>query len=241
MDKQELKDLTVSVYERLKKVIEAGDKEKAVAMVKEMEKNKRDFDDSYREWIDLMLTYIADKLGEEAVYEIHRLNGERALWPRMGWIYGPMSIEDKVRRRAYTWTDWHMDNITEIVEDDEKFAFKMKVCLSGGRIRNWPVHGVTKKAHDWCWGQKGVSYYCAHCATVLELMGIEREGYPAWIAEMQPDGGCIQYIYKDPSKIPDKYYERLGLKKGEIKKKPAPAKKKPAGAKHKPVVTKGKK
>ena len=179
MEKQELKDLTVSVYERLKKVIQAGDKQQAIAMVVEMEKNKRDFDDSYRQWIDLMLTYVADKLGEDAVYEVHRLNGERALWPRMGWIYSDMSIEDKVRRRAYTWTDWHMDNLTEITEDDEKFAFKMKVCLSGGRIRNWPVHGETREAHDWSFGQKGISLYCAHCATVLEKMGIEKMGYPA--------------------------------------------------------------
>ncbi|HJX12391.1 MAG TPA: hypothetical protein VJ377_02565 [Dehalococcoidales bacterium] len=213
MDKKELKELTVSVYDRLNQAIMDGDNEKAIAMIKEMERNKRDFDDSYREWVDLMLTYIADKLGEDAVYEVHRMNGERSLWPRLGWIFGPMSIEDKVRKRAYTWTNWHMANIDEIVEDDEKFAFKLKTCHSGGRIRKWPNHGKTKETHPWSWGQKGVCYYCAHCAVVLETMGIEKAGYPAWIAEQQPDGGCIQYLYKDPEKIPEKYYKRLGLEK----------------------------
>ncbi|OGO45030.1 MAG: hypothetical protein A2Z05_08375 [Chloroflexi bacterium RBG_16_60_22] len=182
MDKKELKELTVSVYDRLNQAIMDGDNEKAIAMIKEMERNKRDFDDSYREWVDLMLTYIADKLGEDAVYEVHRMNGERSLWPRLGWIFGPMSIEDKVRKRAYTWTNWHMANIDEIIEDDEKFAFKLKTCHSGGRIRKWPNHGRTKEAHPWAWGQKGVCYYCSHCSVVLETMGIEKAGYPAWIA-----------------------------------------------------------
>jgi hypothetical protein len=62
---------------------------------------------------------------------------------------------------------------------------------------------------------------------------------------MQPGGGCIQYIYKDPSKIPAKYYERAGLKKGAIKKKlaapVASAKKKPAAVKAKPASVKKKK
>lgn len=220
MDKKEMDALKVSIYDLLINAIKAGDKEKALVMVDDLEHSKRDFDDSYRQWIDMMMTYIADNLGEEALYEIHRLNGERSLWPRMGWIFDPKTtIEDKVRRRAYTWTNWHMANIDEIVEDDEKFAFKLKTCHSGGRIRKWPEHGKTKEAHNWSWGQKGLCYYCAHCATVLELMGIEKTGYPAWIAVQQPDGGCIQYIYKDPAKVPEKYYERLGLKKDAARAK----------------------
>ena len=85
MDKRELKELTVSIYDKLIQAIKEGDKEKAGALVDEIKRNKYDFDNSYREWIDMMLTYVADKLGEEALYEVHRMNAERALWPRFGW------------------------------------------------------------------------------------------------------------------------------------------------------------
>jgi hypothetical protein len=48
---------------------------------------------------------------------------------------------------------------------------------------------------------------------VLEMMAIEKLGHPAWVSEPQPDGKCIQILYKDPSKTPEKYYKRLGMEK----------------------------
>ncbi len=219
MDKKELKELTVTIFDRLRQAIESGDKKKALELVEEIDRNKHDFNESYRVWIDLMLTYIADKLGEEAVYEIHRINGERALWPRFGYILDPkVSPEEKIRKRSYTWTHWHMTPIVDIIEDEEKFTFKLK-CDSGGSINQWPKHGQTKEAHPWSYGKKGMSYYCAHCPVVLEIMAIEKAGYPAWVSEPGPNGTCIQYLYKDQTKVPEKYYERLGLKKGQKARK----------------------
>ncbi|HJX13112.1 MAG TPA: hypothetical protein VJ377_06235 [Dehalococcoidales bacterium] len=216
MDKQELKRLTVSVFEKLRENIKNGDKEKALELVDEIDRTKHDFDESYRQWLDLMLTYIADNLGEEALYEIHRENGERALWPRLGWIFDPISIEEKVRKRAATWTHFHMTNLDAIEEDDEKFTFRIQ-CDSGGSIRMWPKYGKTREAHPWSHGEEGFSYYCAHCPIVLEMMAIDKKGYPAWVSEPQPGGKCIQYLYKDPRKVPDKYYKRLGKEKKKAK------------------------
>jgi hypothetical protein len=213
MDKKELKALTVSIIEKLRQAIKDGDKEKALELTDQIDRNKHDFDESYRVWIDLMLTYIADKLGEDALYEIHRINADRALWPRFDWVFDPsVSTEEKIRRRARTWTDWHMINIDSIEEDDEKFTIKLK-CDSGGSIRMWKDYGKTKKAHPWSWGQKGLSYYCAHCPVVHEIMAIEKGGRPTWLCEPQPEGGCIQTWYKDPARIPEKVYERIGMKK----------------------------
>jgi hypothetical protein len=81
-------------------------------------------------------------------------------------------------------------------------------------------HGQTKKGHSWSWGEKGVSYYCAHCATVLEIMAIEKAGYPAWLCNPQPDGHCIHYLYKDPWSVPEEYYERVGMKKAKRSAQP---------------------
>ena len=212
MDKKELKELTFSIFERLREAISQGDKAQALALVDEIARNKHDFDESYRMWIDLMLTHIADHEGEEALYQIHRANGEIALWPRLGWILGPISAEEKLRRRAHAWTHWHMTHLDSIEEDAEKFTIKVK-CDSGGSVNLWPRHGKTKKGHPWSWNQKGLSYYCAHCPAILEIMAIEKAGFPAWLCNPQPDGSCIQYLYKDPWAVPEKNYERVGMKK----------------------------
>ena len=212
MDKQELKDLTVSIFDKLRQNIKDGDKEKALKLVDEIDRQKHAFDESYREWIDLMLTYIGDNVGEDAVYEIHRKNGENTLLPMLGWIFDPTSIEEKIRRRAATWTHFHMTTLDAIEEDDEKFTFKIQ-CDSGGSIRQWPKYGKTKEGHPWSYGEKEFSYYCAHCPIVLEMMAIEKYGYPAWVSDPQPGGKCFQYLYKNPEAVPEKYYKRLGMKK----------------------------
>src|SRR3972149_10933273 len=98
MDKEQLQALTVSVIEKLKQNIREGNQEEALKLVDEIDRVKHDFDESYRQWIDLMLTYIADKLGEEALYEIHRENGERALWPRFDWLFQDLPPDEKVRK-----------------------------------------------------------------------------------------------------------------------------------------------
>jgi hypothetical protein len=212
MKKKELKELSASIIERLQQAIKKGDKKQALALVEEINRNKHDFDESYRVWIDLMMRHIAEKEGEEALYEIHRTNADLALWPRMDWVFSPLSLEDKVRRRAYTWTHWHMTHIDKIEEDEEKFTFTLK-CDSGGSVNRWPEHGQTREGHPWSWGQKGVSYYCAHCPIVWEIMAIEKGGRPVWQCNPQPDGSCIQYLYKEWEKIPEKVYRRVGKKK----------------------------
>jgi hypothetical protein len=225
MDKKELKEISLSVIERTKQAIRDGDKAKALKLVDEIEASKHSFDASYQGWIDMMLTYIADKLGENALEEIHRQNGDTGLWPRLGWALQPISADEIVRKRAFTWTDWHMTDIN-ISEDPEKFTIDLK-CDSGGRIRGWPEYGKTKEARAWAWGEKGMSYYCAHCDVVLEQQAIEKCGHAVWLCNPKPEGRCTQYIYKDPWAIPEKYYERVGKKKvvpEEIKAKQATSK-----------------
>jgi hypothetical protein len=213
MEKQELKDLTISVYDRLIRAIEQDDRVKAKELIDEIERNKYDFDNAYRQMLDIMLTYIADKLGEDALYEIHRLNGERSIWPRFGWAFDETTgVEDKVRRRAHAWTDWHCINIDEITEDDEKFSIKYK-CPSGGTVRMWQEHGKTKEGHPWSWGEKGFSYYCLHCPVIFDIMSIERHGHQPWITIQHPEGHCELQLYKDPARIPEEYYQRVGMKK----------------------------
>ena len=121
-----------------------------------------------------------------------------------------MCIRDS--QRAYVWTSVHGTNLDEITEDDEKFTIKFK-CPSGGTVRTMEQYGKTKEAHPWSYGQKGLCYYCTHCPVTVDIMPIEELGYPAWVCIPQPEGRCIQYLYKNPENVPEEYYKRVGMEK----------------------------
>lgn len=212
MDKQELEELKVSIYEKLRKAIETGDKERALSLLDETIKNKHNLLGVYLAWDDLLLTYIADKLGEEAVHETMRIYDRRAVRPALQGAFGPIPIEERVRKRTYMMTSGYGINYDSIEEDEEKFTLRFK-CPSGGRVRTWEEYGRTKKAYPWSWGEKGIAYYCTHCATSFEIMTIEQLGYPAWVITHEPDGVCVQRLYKDPRSVPEEYYRRLGMEK----------------------------
>ena len=57
MDKQELKELTVSIFDKLRQAIKTGDEKKALELVSETDRQKHAFDEPCREWIDLGLTW----------------------------------------------------------------------------------------------------------------------------------------------------------------------------------------
>ena len=159
-----------------------------------------------------MLSYIGEHCGEDAVYEIHRKNIENTLLPMFHRLFETKDIEEKIRKRAAVWTHFHMISLDEIEEDNEKFTFKIQ-CDSGGSIRQWPDYGKTKEGHPWSYGEKGFCYYCGHCPIFHEIMPIEKYGFPNLITDPQPGGKCYQYLYKDPEDVPEKYYNRIGLKK----------------------------
>ena len=79
--------------------------------------------------------------------------------------------------------------------------------------------GKLKKAGPHTWGEENVPIYCAHCPIVHEAYPVNVAGPGAqfWIHASpfpkKPGDPCIYYIYKDPTKIPAKYYDRIGKKK----------------------------
>jgi hypothetical protein len=110
----------------------------------------------------------------------------------------------------------------EVIEEEDRYKL-MLICSSGGKARErvesglerFPeLFGFSEEPSPLTWGKKHVCHYCAHCALVNEIMAIENYGHPMRITEY-PEGttadpSCIWYIYKDPSKIPAEYYERVG-------------------------------
>ena len=76
-----------------------------------------------------------------------------------------------------------------------------------------------KNAGPHTWGVEGVPIYCAHCPWAHEIwpLALAGEGAQLWVHAsphpQKPGDECVHYIYKDPKKIPHKYYERIEMEK----------------------------
>jgi hypothetical protein len=122
----------------------------------------------------------------------------------------------------------------EVTETDEAWIMRMDPCGSGGRtVAGDKVEGTpprmeapynwsaSEEPHSWNHYQKGVCHYCAHCIRLMEEMPIDRFGYPVRVIDppiYDPDdaskGRWCQYtMYKDPTKVPESVYERVGRTK----------------------------
>ncbi len=114
------------------------------------------------------------------------------------------------------------DGAVQIVEEEDRFRLVFAPCGSGGAMRRsdaaraaMPGLKCYTESTSSTWHLGGqVPAYCAHCAH-NELAMIDKVGYPVLVTEFDPDPNrpCGWTVYKDPAAIPDRYFERLGLKK----------------------------
>jgi hypothetical protein len=105
-----------------------------------------------------------------------------------------------------------------IVEEADRYRLVFEPCGTGGAMRRRKIAGLTnfRNASVATWQRTNeVPTYCAHCA-LNEVTSIQRLGYPAWVTEFDPDPEkpCGWTVYKDPDLIPERYFTRLGHKKG---------------------------
>ncbi len=136
--------------------------------------------DSYGNWILSLLSFIAEKQGEEAVEEAFKKVYED-VYKEM--IEGWRSMTPEQRVAALTVGNLQHGSKIRWEEDDDKYVMFVYYFGSGGRIRNALASGklkipdaVTKKAWPWSYGQKGVNYYCCHSAVwfgPLDFMDFE--------------------------------------------------------------------
>ena len=124
----------------------------------------------------------------------------------------------------------------ELVETDDRFILRFDPCGSGGRtVRGDWIEGtparmeppynwtVSREPHTWNHGQTGICHYCTHCIFLMEEMPIDRFGYPVRVVDppRYPDTDrdpgkrqrCQWQIFKDPTNVPEEYYERVGRRR----------------------------
>ena len=123
----------------------------------------------------------------------------------------------------------------ELVETDDRYILRFDPCGSGGRtLRGDTIEGTpsrmeqpygwtaSREPHPWNHFEAGVCHYCTHCIRLMEEMPIDRFGYPVRVidpphlgatdADGKPEK-CQWQMFKDPTKVPEEFYERVARKK----------------------------
>jgi hypothetical protein len=213
---EELQEMSGRTLDRVLAAIEAGDKEKAKELAQRMYREFNFLHDGYMIWVTGLQTYIYKNYGidalEKAEREAHTIEGKL--------VFKPPEKTD-VRSRFEHMLKGMRGHLQPVVveEDDEKFSITMKPCGSGERIiqKGGYEAGLArvKEPHRLTWGMKDFPIYCVHCP-VMGMLDIENTGDFNFIQVVSdPIGkdGCHFTFYKDPSKIPEKYYTRIGKKK----------------------------
>ena len=222
MDPKELKELSQSNLDRALEALDQGRVEEAKGFLRKEKEETKHCHDLMVDYVWTLLTYIGKTFGEEEVnkalefrHSVQKQVAERMLG---------MPPEDAVRFKAKVHRGHH--STFTLTEEPDRYVMRLDPCNTGGRMMRLrmdePPIGLlrTKEPHDWTWGKKDISYYCAHCS-MHEIQGVEKGApHPTWVFECpeKPDDPCIQYCYKTTEAVPEKYFTRIGKKKPEVGK-----------------------
>ena len=216
----EITEMEKRTVDRLAEAIEEGDKERAKQIARRMYNEFLGMHDLYRNWTTAMLSFIGRRFGNDVLEEA-MTEGVKAWWlPNLEKLpQGSEAFRQRVKMFV-AGLSVHMQPL-HIEEDDEKVVIRMHPCGSGGRLvlegkyEGAEAFLTLDKPHQLTYGRDSFPVYCAH-EPPMELLDIKKNGSPFVVVEPAAQLGkehCSFIIYKDPSKVPAKYYERLGLKK----------------------------
>jgi hypothetical protein len=179
--------------------------EEAHAGVADIQERWRQLHDRGADFQSGMLTFVARRFGESAIYEAY----STVLEPYLQERYKPFDVrerpyEETLFRNLYLSVEAMRGHLVgperngdmEVDEHDDRFVISFDPCGSGGRAqRGDPVEGtpsraeapydfgVTTEEHDWAWNEKGVCYYCAHCCYALEYWPAKNWGHPLRVVD----------------------------------------------------------
>ncbi len=213
----EMEKLTV---DRVVEAIDSGDRETAKKLARRMYNEFLSMHDLYRDWTVATLSFVGRRFGDQALEEAMEA-GVKAWWlPNLDKMPAEATALRARVKMFVAGLRAHLQPLN-IVEDDEKIVIQMRPCGSGGRLvlegkYEGPNPMLTVKGSQFLtYGRDSFPVYCAH-EPVMERQDIAAHGAPFVVVEPAHELGrqhCNFIIYKDRSKVPAKYYERVGMKK----------------------------
>ena len=201
----------------LRQMLEAGDWLTAERKLDDIKSHHRRFHDLYANWFAELLTTFTNAYGDEELAELLRASGEEFIGEFARW--NEMTVEEMVKASVFLQLS-HPGGGLHIEEDEEKYTLVQHPCGTGGRMLDEgkyageTPYGRMADARPENAGHAGLPAYCAHCTVWNTLMTAERFGAPHWVIEHPIHSSCRIHIYKDRSRTPREYLERLGIHKG---------------------------
>ncbi|MBC8466470.1 MAG: hypothetical protein H8D55_01410 [Deltaproteobacteria bacterium] len=158
--------------------IEAGDKEEAIDQVTRLNETALHVHDRMVQYINLMLSFVAEEMGEERVRDVWRYVIGRV--HKKGVLALKGRTHDDVVKVFMVEHAAHGSTFS-LEEREGKTEIILHCCGSGGRLRKNQLQsdeGKLKKRWPWGFGKEGISYYCSHCSIVSE-------DSPGWDADFK--------------------------------------------------------
>lgn len=220
----ELRDLSRPTMDRAIEALDRGDTDAARALCEAMKHEWGMLHDLMVEGIAGLLTFVKDRMGEDAIADAHE-ESMTSSWKRHAEAIGAADRRRIVELLAATWRAHSTSGTGQnpgaftITEDDEKVTFSMNPCGSGQRLwRNGHYaredgYAVTDEAHDWSYDRARFPVYCTHCTFMNESLPLKWIGMPVYPSHPPQDfdrDPCVWHWYKDPADIPATYWERYG-------------------------------
>jgi hypothetical protein len=224
---EELAELARPTMDRAIEAIEAGDLDSARALCEAQKHEWGMLHDLMVEGLAGLMSFIQERLGEDALAEAHERSGEQG-WRRHVERIAATDRRALVYLLAATWRAHSAGGVGKnpgaftVTEDDEKVTFAMNPCGSGQRLwRNGHYaredgYALTAGPHDWTYGRRDFPVYCTHCTFMNESLSLKWIGYPVYPSHPPEDydhDPCVWHWYKDPADIPASYWERYGAVK----------------------------
>ncbi len=203
-----------AIAERITAAVRAGDVAGARELLAERDRQHEVVHDRFIDFKASLYSYAGSVFGDRGLEGILRHTGERQ---RAGFErWEAMSVEDFVRATAHLLRS-HMTEL-QVTEDDERFTITQDPCGSGGRLmREGAYQGErgqhrVREAQPMTFGKPDFPSYCAHCAVWNAIQCIEWFGHPQWCIDhpATPADPCRIHIYKNPGRIPERYWEQVG-------------------------------
>jgi hypothetical protein len=207
---QELEAMARPTMDRAIEALERGDAEEARRLCEEMKGEGQVVHDLMVELIAGLITFVHDRVGEDAVEEAWTEVMERS------WKRDAEKIERSDRRQiaeaiAATWRAHstsgvgpHAGSFT-VEEDDEKLTFRMNPCGTGQKLWKRGFYegdnplALTERAHDWSYGRKDFPIYCTHCPLMNQLLPVKWFGHELYPSQPPADfdkDPCTWHWYK---------------------------------------------
>jgi hypothetical protein len=214
----EISRMSTALWEQARAAIADGETERGLELLDAAVKQWRSLQEYSINWITILLSFISDELGEEAVEQALRRTGDDFVRPRRdtgtSWDSLPASARAKVIARAMLANNGSV----EVDEDDEKIILSFR-CGSGGRLiddgryEGEHAYATLRERSGRTFMRDELPVYCAHCSVNNEIQPVEWGDTPTSV-EFPPERAgepCVHHIYKDVDALPPEVFVRIGI------------------------------